>query len=395
MPVPMKLGVEERATGGRAGVQPAGGEAFVLVTQGRMLATRGCARLLAGTDGASLAAEAEAFLAATDGVPMLVGALPYARTRAAHLFQPDQVSRRPGRPPAGAGGTSRARRWRVSPVPTAAAYRDAVAAALARMAAGDELRKVVLSRSLLLEADAAIDADALLARLARDGSVTAFRVPLPGGAALIGATPELLLSKQGSDIVSHPLAGSARRHADPARDHAAAEALLSSEKDRREHGEVVEAILDQLRPWCTELGAPEGTALTATASMWHLGTRIEGRLRDASVSSLELARLLHPTPAVCGVPREAADAAIAELEGYDRGFYAGAIGWCDAGGDGAWYVTLRCAEIDGRTARLYAGAGIVPGSDPAAEAEETSAKFAAMLGALGIDEAGRPLEGGA
>lgn len=396
MPATMKLDVPDRGAAPRP-TEPraASGGAFVLVADRRTLVARGCAHVLAARDGAALAGEANAFLAAGDGVPMLVGALPYERDRPAHLYQPAQLQHRAGRPLTYTPSARPPRRWSVKAVPTVAAYRAAVAAALSRMTPDGALRKVVLSRSLLLEADAAIDADALLARLARDESVAAFRVPLPGGSTLIGATPELLLSKDGAQIVSHPLAGSARRHADPASDRAAAQALAASDKDRREHREVVEAILDQLLPYCAELGAPEGTTLTATTSMWHLGTRIVGRLRDASTSSLELASLLHPTPAVCGSPREAADRAIAELEGYDRGFYAGAVGWCDARGNGAWYVALRCAEVDGRTARLYAGAGIVPGSDPASEAEETSAKFAAMLGALGIDEAGHPLEAGA
>ncbi|MNQ93520.1 Isochorismate synthase DhbC [compost metagenome] len=122
--------------------------------------------------------------------------------------------------------------------------------------------------------------------------------------------------------------------------------------------------------------------------MWHLGTRIEGRLRRPDeVSAAELAALLHPTPAVCGSPRDRAAELIRELEAYDRGFYAGAVGWTNAVGDGAWYVALRCAEVCGREARLYAGAGIVEGSDPAAEADETSGKFQAVLRALGVDEA--------
>lgn len=396
MPAPMKHDVPGPGAGRQAAAeQAATGGAFVLVAARRTLVARGCAQLLASQEGTSLAAEARALLASGNGAPMLVGALPYDRDRAAHLYRPAQFQERAGRPLAYAAGSPAPRRWSVKPVPTVGAYREAVAAALDRMEPGGVLRKVVLSRSLLLEADAAIDPDALLARLARDESIAAFRVPLPHGSTLIGATPELLLSKRGGEIVSHPLAGSARRHADPALDQAAARSLAASEKDGREHREVVEAILDQLLPYCAELSAPEGTVLSATSSMWHLGTRIEGRLRDPETSSLELAGVLHPTPAVCGSPREAADRAIAELEGYDRGFYAGAVGWCDAKGDGAWYVALRCAEIDGRTARLYAGAGIVAGSDPLAEAEETSAKFAAMLGALGIDEAGNVLRAGA
>ena len=118
--------------------------------------------------------------------------------------------------------------------------------------------------------------------------------------------------------------------------------------------------------------------------MWHLGTRIEGMLKDPEMPSVVLAALLHPTPAVCGVPMARANALIHDLEPVPRDFYAGAVGWCDARGDGAWYVAIRCAEIAGATARLYAGAGIVPGSDPMAEAAETGAKFGAFLAALGL-----------
>ncbi|MNC45018.1 Isochorismate synthase DhbC [compost metagenome] len=146
--------------------------------------------------------------------------------------------------------------------------------------------------------------------------------------------------------------------------------------------------MDALAPWCSELRAPPAPALVSTRTMWHLGTRIEGRLhRPNEVSAAELAALLHPTPAVCGAPRDRAAAMIRELEAYDRGFYAGALGWTNAGGDGAWYVALRCAEICGAEAHLYAGAGIVDGSDPVAEADETSGKFQAVLRALGVGEA--------
>jgi len=379
---------------------------FALVSNSETIVGKGCLGLV--PIGPQPPGErVTSYLAARSAGPRLVvGALPYDRAAPAHLYQPAELSRSLGRacfaaafPPPALVGTGRpAPRWQVTPEPSLSAYRAAVARALDAIAASDgALRKVVLSRSLLLSADAAIDASGLLNALAADERVAAFCVPLAGTAgprALIGATPELLVSKQGEGVISHPLAGSARRSPDAVADRLAAEALLGSEKDRREHGEVVTAILDQLAPLCAELNMPGGPQLTATASMWHLGTRIAGRLRDPSTSVADLAGLLHPTPAVCGTPREAAAKVIAELEGYERGFYAGAVGWVDAAGDGAFHVAIRCAEVAGRQARLYAGAGIVPGSDPVAEGEETSAKFAALLQALGIDEAGRrPGEG--
>jgi isochorismate synthase len=164
--------------------------------------------------------------------------------------------------------------------------------------------------------------------------------------------------------------------------------LLASPKNQREHRAAAEMVLDTLTPYCRKLSAPLGIALTSTAGMWHLGTRIEGLLRDRDTPCAELLAALHPTPAVCGLPRQIAEAALPQLEGYDRGFYAGAVGWLDDSGDGAWYLALRCAEISGCEARLYAGAGIVAGSTPEAEEAETSAKFRAMLGAFGVDESG-------
>ncbi|MFT4014808.1 MAG: isochorismate synthase [Paracoccus sp. (in: a-proteobacteria)] len=283
-------------------------------------------------------------------------------------------------------------RWQLAAEPSAQSYANAVAQALAVMQAEagqpGGLEKIVLARSLKIRAEAPIPVAALMARLGLDPAVTAFEVALPPRAGqartLCGATPELLLEKNGAVIASHPLAGSAPRDGDPDRDRAAAEALMRSDKDHREHAIVVESILDVLAPWCRELSVPAGTTLTSTRSMWHLGTRIEGRLKDPRLSSAVLAAALHPTPAVCGVPLARAGALIRALEPVDREFYAGAVGWCDAQGDGAWYVAIRCAEICGAEARLYAGAGIVPGSDPMAEAAETGAKFGAFLQALGL-----------
>lgn len=367
---------------------------FALVSGAERFLGRGCRRLLPDGEPADLAARVAGFFAeAGDGPRRLVGALPFDRTRPAHLFQPEELVPTP--PAATSPAAGAIRRWSVRLEPGVEVYRAAVARALALMAASAatpaKLRKVVLARTLRIDCDTAIDARSLLAALAQDDSVTAFCVPLPPRRdaptrALVGATPELLLAKSGAQVASHPLAGSARRRADPAADRAAAEALLRSDKDRREHAEVVEAVLDSLAPFCRELAAPDGIGLVSTRSMWHLGTRIVGELKDRELSSIEIAARLHPTPAVCGTPRDAAYRAIERLEPLDRDFYGGAVGWCDAAGDGRWHVAIRCAEVSGGTARLYAGAGIVPGSDPAAEADETGAKFGALLAALGIDE---------
>ncbi len=332
---------------------------------------------------------AEFFRAAGPGA-LLAGAMPFAREARDYLVQPAIASRAAA---AGSGVAKAAPEWRLSHEPDAAGYAAAVRRALDIMAAeagGPEaLTKIVLSRSLVARSDMPIDLSVLLERLSADPAVTGFVVPLPprGGVprVLAGATPELLLSKKGAHILSHPLAGSARREKDAAADAANATALSRSDKDRREHAIVSDFILDTLAPYCRQLSAPQGTTLTSTNSMWHLGTRIEGELKDASINAAELAALLHPTPAVCGLPRDRAARLIGEIEPYDRDFYAGAVGWCDAAGDGAWYVSIRCAEIAGGTARLYAGAGIVPGSDPWLEAAETGAKYGALLAALGIE----------
>lgn len=339
---------------------------------------------------ATLGERVDAFFRQAGPDARLAGALPFDRESTDCMWQahrthgtlprPDPMHRAPGS-------------WTLRHEPDAAGYASAVESALHIMAAEagapDALTKIVLARSLLATADAPIDPVALLRRLANDPAVTAFLVPLPPRAGtprvLVGATPELLIAKTGASIRSHPLAGSARRQADFAADAAAAARLARSEKDRREHAFLVDFILDTLTPWCRQLARPESTSLTCTHSMWHLGTPIEGELKDPDLPVALLAAALHPTPAVCGVPRVRAAQVISHLEPMDRGFYAGAVGWCDGRGDGAFHVAIRCAELSDATARLYAGAGIVSGSDPWAEADETMAKYGALLTALGID----------
>lgn len=372
---------------------------FMLASPRGQLAASGLRRRLRAGPADTLASRVRAFFAEEDdpSAPgLLTGALPFDRAAHDFLFQPDHVSDAPPAP--AAAGPRQDRRWRVRPQPSRAAYEAAVAKALdlirASRGEAEPLTKIVLSRSVLLEADPPVDLMALSGRLLGDPGAVRFLTPIGPGATgatrhLIGATPELLVSKTGAAIVSHPLAGSARRSADPAADRAAAETLAHSQKDQREHRWVVEAILDGLAPYCRALVAPPEPELVSTLTMWHLGTRIEGQLKDPQgVSSAELAAVLHPTPAVGGTPRGRSLVLIPALEGYDRGFYAGAVGWTDRAGDGEWYVSLRCAEVSGRQVRIYAGAGIVEGSVPAEEAEETSAKLQAMLRALGVDEEG-------
>ncbi|MEU4657827.1 isochorismate synthase [Streptomyces sp. NPDC023723] len=263
-------------------------------------------------------------------------------------------------------------------------YLAAVQEALRRLADG-KLDKVVLARTLRLIADAPVDLPALVESLRRHNPYGyVFAAPLPGPGTLVGASPELLVAKRGRTVRSHPLAGTVARSADPAEDARRAEALLASAKNLHEHALVVEAVTATLRHYCRDVDAPARPSLTHTETLWHLGTPVRAILRDPATSSLELAAALHPTPAVCGTPADPARELISELEPFDRGFYAGAVGWCDARGDGEWAVTIRCAEVEDRSLRLYAGAGIVPGSTPAGELAETTAKFRTLLDALGL-----------
>lgn len=269
-------------------------------------------------------------------------------------------------------------------------YQHSIEQALAMIAAG-KLEKIVLARAMQLPME--VDIYALLQRLAaRNRYGYTFAMPLQDGDAhLVGASPELLLSREGAHICSHPLAGSIPRSSDPHEDQLRARQLLQSGKDLREHRLVVDAVLEALAPFCRKLVPPRGPSLTATATMWHLGTPIYGQLRELDCSSLQLALALHPTPAVCGHPQATAREAIAQLENFARRYYAGLVGWCDAKGNGEWAVSLRCAEIRPQQATVYAGAGIVAGSDVELEWQETSGKMRTMLNAL--EMVGKPLQG--
>lgn len=362
---------------------------FVLQHADQHVHARGCRARLPTGALASLAERVEAFFAQQRGGPsLLVGAVPFEPRADDALYQPERLMPGLHLPPVPAP----ALRGALQAEPTAQAYAAAVATAVEVMRApAAPLHKVVLARSLVAHTDEPVAPDALLARLGVDPSVATYVVPLPvePGAApawLVGATPELLLRKRGAQVLSHPLAGSARRHSDPAEDQRVAQALLASRKDHDEHRHVVDAIVDGLSPWCRHIEAQAQPVLHATASMWHLGTRIQATLKDPATPAAALLAELHPTPAVCGTPRQAALQRIRELEPVPRGFYAGAVGWLDARGDGDWYVAIRCARLQDTQLRLFAGAGIVADSQPQAEAAETGAKFTAMLNALGVHD---------
>ncbi len=244
--------------------------------------------------------------------------------------------------------------------------------------ADSALDKVVLAREVVVTADAPIDVLAVLRRL-RAGYPTCHVFNIDG---FVGASPELLVSRAGDVVRSHPMAGTAPRGGDPSSDARLAASLLASAKDREEHQITIDMVHDTLLPWCSYLDYEAEPSIVPVANVQHLATLVEGRLSQPAPSVLELVRALHPTPAVCGQPRDLALAYILDHEGFDRGRYAGAAGWVDANGNGAWAVSVRTAQLDGTTARLCAGCGIVADSDPDTELEESRNKLQALLSSI-------------
>ncbi|MBC9713445.1 isochorismate synthase DhbC [Streptomyces sp. TRM66268-LWL] len=321
--------------------------------------------------------------------PLVVGAVPFDPAAPARLAVPEVAHWAPPLRedplialPAPAPHTAD---WELRQVPAPEQYAASVAEAVRRMKAG-EFAKVVLARTLELRTGQALDIPAMLQRLARrDPAGYTFAVPSGPGRTLLGASPELLVSRRGTTLTANPLAGSTPRSADLAEDVRRAAALLESAKDLHEHAVVIDAVRAALSPYCSVLDVPDRPTLVRTATMWHLSTTVTGTLREPAVSALELAYAMHPTPAVGGTPTATAREVIRELEPFDRGLYTGMVGWGDEGGDGEWVVTIRCAEAERETLRLYAGAGVVADSSPAAETAETGAKFRTFLDAVGVD----------
>ena len=258
-------------------------------------------------------------------------------------------------------------------------YRSSVAEAVRRMRAGT-LDKAALAHDLLAVDDAPLDARFLLRGLA-ERYPTCWSYAVDG---LVGATPELLIRRTAGTVQSRVLAGTSwpdDTRAPGVQDLAAQ--LLGSEKDRHEHTLAVDSLAEALRPLCTELRVPGTPEVIALRNVSHLCTDIDGTLDPyAPATLLELVAAVHPTAAVGGTPRDAAVALIAELEGMDRGRYAGPVGWVDGDGDGELGIALRCAQLDGPTARLFAGCGVVAGSDPDTEVREAAAKMLAVRDAL-------------
>jgi menaquinone-specific isochorismate synthase len=280
----------------------------------------------------------------------------------------------PARPATGPGRVS------VAPVRPALWWCDLVARATADMrAAGPEgLAKVVLAREVAVEADTAFDRATVLGRLRR-AFPGCFLFHVDG---FLGASPELLVGRFGDEVRAQPMAGTAPRGGDPDDDARLGAALAASPTYRHEHQITIDMVYDTLLPWCSYLDYEAEPSVVGVANVQHLATLVEGKLSQPAPSVLELVAALHPTPAVSGWPRALANAWITEHEGFDRGRYAGAVGWVDGSGNGTWAVSIRCAEVHGATARIFAGNGIVADSDPETELAETQAKLLAVLGAL-------------
>jgi len=259
-------------------------------------------------------------------------------------------------------------------------YQDSVRRALARIADGD-LSKVVLARDLTGSIPAGSDLRRLVRALSTGYPDTwAFAVD-----GLIGASPETLVTVHDGTVTARVLAGTIGRGADADADTAASAHLASSVKDLDEHQYAVQSVLASLRSHTRALAASEQPFLLKLPNLFHLATDVEGELADGE-SALDLVRALHPTAAVAGTPTPAAIDAIRELEPFDRGRYAGPVGWVDAAGNGEWAIALRCAQFAERQGEIgvtaYAGAGIVAGSDPESELLETRVKFRPLVDAL-------------
>jgi isochorismate synthase len=375
------------------------GDGYLFVREGIGFAGRGVVARVPIDEAVAFLADIEHHdeMGGTNG-PIALGALPFLPGSPAELVVPAVV----------VGKDAQGRAWVTTtdgtgtdgadaeltppdePTPTAAAwtirpgveiehYLAAVAAARDAVRDG-RMDKAVIARPIHVESDRPIDVHAVLHRL-KSTFGSSHRFSIDG---FIGASPELLVAVEGDVVSSFPLAGTTRTTGDPEVDARLAAELQASPKNRIEHRAAIEMVRDTLLPFCSYLDWAPEPEIVKVANVQHLGSRAEGMLSHPAATVIELVRALQPTPAVGGYPRDAAIELIAEVEGFERGVYGGAVGWCDAKGDGRWAVSLRCAELsdDRRSARLVAGGGIVADSEPLAELAETQAKFQAMLSAL-------------
>lgn len=317
--------------------------------------------------------------------PIVVGAIPFDVSQESQLFVPNDYEFIRKEDCVMPEGDNRPLSVESSySEPDEAGFKAAVTNAI-ELLKQKKLEKAVLSRIQTINTNRKINPDQVQKRLMEQNSGGYhFRLPLQHGETLVGASPELLLRKEGEYLHSNPLAGSTKRQKNAGLDRSSSFALLSSDKDRYEHKLVIDAIRQQLQPVCSVLHVPDFPTLINTPTMWHLSTDIQGKLRDPRTTSLQLACLLHPTPAMCGSPTEVAAQLIADLEPHNRGVFSGMVGWMDSEGNGEWAFVIRSAIIQDKRIRLFAGAGVVEHSNPESEWAETTAKMATMLNAFGL-----------
>lgn len=373
---------------------------FFFMSPYRSLYTSGCFSRLtlpatAGDDlqGSFQHALAQAFAnAKAQGIdnPIMVGAIPFDTQQPSALFIPQTWHRFSYQEKQQTAHQCDANQTmtvkQCCEIPDRQGFQQIVANAAA-LTATPQVDKIVLSRLLDITTDKPVDTNLLLERLiVQNPTSFNFHVPLADGSTLLGASPELLLRKEGEKFSSLPLAGSARRQANEAQDKAVGAMLLASSKDRHEHALVTRAMQQVLQTRSRAVDVPDIPQLITTSTLWHLATPISG-VANPQENALSLACLLHPTPALSGYPHHVSKQLIAELEPFDRKLFGGIVGWCDAQGNGEWVVTIRCALIDQQNVRLFAGAGIVPASSPESEWRETGVKLSTMLNVFGITSA--------
>jgi len=372
----------------------AGGDGYLFVRDGVGLAGRGIAARIDADEALEFLAEmdGEDHVGVAGSGPIAIGVLPFKPGASAKLVVPQVVIGKDAQgrcwvtqidgaeiPTAAAPPTASSAEFTVGPGVPVETYLAAVAAARDAVKAG-VIEKAVIARDLVVSSPEAIDIHAVLRRL-RSSFGSSYRYAVDG---FVGASPELLIAVDGSTVTSHPLAGTTPRTGDPATDARLAADLLASPKNQIEHRVVIDVVHDTLLPYTSYLDWEPEASIIAVANVQHLGTRLEGQLSQPAPDVLTLARALSPTPALGGHPQAAAIELIEHVEGFRRGRYGGTVGWIDGRGNGTWAVAIRCAEFapDRRSARLFAGGGIVADSDPLHELAETQAKFQAMLSAI-------------
>lgn len=354
--------------------------------------TKGCTKRLnhACTDIGLNQAALDLF-EAYPNAPVVIGALPFNTSKAAQLLVPESATYYPNYEYSSSTTTKASHPISsLKPTPPAKVFEAQVADALSALQNTPELTKLVMARHLDATLEAPLNRSVLLDALWQKNPLGyTYSMPLDDSAdpeTFLGASPELLLRRFGQTVFLNPLAGTALRDLnDPEADQQIAQTLLNSAKDLYEHSIVIKSIIDALSPYCEHLEAAATPHLVSTATLWHLSTEVTGQLKAPYASVLELALAVHPTPAVCGHPTLTARDVIEGIEGIDRKYFTGAIGWMDRNGDGEWAVAIRCAHYQNLQLRLSAGAGVVKSSIPESERIETGNKLRTLLNALYID----------